>query len=199
VLIVDKLHGNYVHTRRVRVMAEAAAQMIPFGANVLDVGCGDGMFAEQLQGLRSDITIKGAEVQSRPGCRIPVTAFDGLKLPFADNTFDVSMLVDVVHHSLDQKRLLSEAARVGSGRVLLKDHPRNGPMAWTLLRGMDYVGNTKHGVACPHKYLSRDEWMKLFGECGLRPGATVRLRKLYHFPISLVIGHLNFMTVLEWN
>jgi 2-polyprenyl-3-methyl-5-hydroxy-6-metoxy-1,4-benzoquinol methylase len=44
--LLDRVHGNLVHGRRVRVLAEWLARLLPQNAKVLDVGCGDGLLAQ---------------------------------------------------------------------------------------------------------------------------------------------------------
>ena len=94
-------------------------------------------------------SIEGAEALPRPACRIPVVAFDGLNLPYPSGTFGACLLIDVLHHADRPAALLAEAARVGSGRVILKDHLREGFAAAPCLRFMDEVGNRRHGVPLP--------------------------------------------------
>ncbi len=194
---IDTVHETRVHRRRIRVLAAAAAAALPAGLRVLDVGCGDGQFALALTALRPDLRIEGAEVLPRPGCRIPVTAFDGRTLPFPAATFGASLLIDVLHHTESPAALLAEAARVGSGRVLLKDHLREGVAAGPCLRFMDIVGNRRHGVALPFKYLDSGEWRQVLADCGLCELSRDRLPSLYPFPASLIFGRrLHFMALL---
>ena len=41
--LLDKLHGGYVHDRRVRALRDDLVRLIPPDARVLDIGCGDGL------------------------------------------------------------------------------------------------------------------------------------------------------------
>jgi ubiquinone/menaquinone biosynthesis C-methylase UbiE len=50
------------------------------------------------------------------------------------------MFVYVLHHTNDPEVLLREAQRVALKAVVLKDHTRNGLLAYTTLRFMDWVG-----------------------------------------------------------
>ena len=172
--------------------------MLAKNLRLLDVGCGDGLFAATLSKLRPDLRIEGAEVLPRQGCRIPVVAFDGLNLPFPDRAFDACLLIDVLHHTVTPSALLRETARVGSGQVVVKDHLREGFAAGRCLRFMDGVGNRRHGVALPFNYLDSDEWRGLLAECGLAAVKRDRLGGLYPFPANLVFGRrLNFMALLR--
>ena len=195
---LDRYHAARVHTRRVRVLAAAAARLLPPGLTVLDVGCGDGLLAATLGKLRPDLTLTGVELAPRSGCLIPVSAFDGRHLPFADRSFDAVLIVDVLHHTTEPAVLLHEAARVAKSAVLLKDHLREGWGAQTTLRLMDEVGNRRHAVALPYHYLSQAEWGRVFAECGLVAEETDSLRSLYPFPASLVFGRgLHFFSRLQ--
>src|SRR5258707_49654 len=96
--LVETIHGKHVFRRRVRVLSELFAKLIPANASVLDIGCGDGSVDSLIMNQRPDIRISGADVLVRSETQIPVTLLDGDKLPFADASFDVVLLVDVLHH-----------------------------------------------------------------------------------------------------
>lgn len=165
--VLGRVHGAAVHGRRVRVIVGHLAAMIPEGARVLDVGSGDGSVAALLMAQRADLRIEGVDVLLRPGAAIPTRAFDGMTLPCGDDEYDVVMMVDVLHHALEQERLLAECARVARDAVVLKDHFRRGLAANSTLRFMDWVGNRAHGVALPYRYLSPEEWARLYARVGL--------------------------------
>lgn len=187
--LVDRYHSARVHTRRVRVLAATAARLLPPGPlRLLDIGCGDGLLAATLGQLRPDVTITGVELTPRAGCRIPVTAFDGRTLPFADGSHDAAMMVDVLHHTTDASVLMREAARVARRAVLIKDHLSETRWAHARLRYMDRVGNRLHDVALPYNYLNEATWRRLWRECGLAPEAWDRVPELYPFPANLVFG-----------
>jgi SAM-dependent methyltransferase len=195
---LDRIHEHGVHQRRTRVLAEAACAQLPRGLHLLDVGCGDGLFSASLMELRPDLRIEGVEVAARSNCRIPVVTFDGFTLPFPDNSFDGCMLIDVLHHTESPAVLLAEAARVGSQRVLLKDHLREGLAANSCLRFMDKVGNLRYDVPLPFNYLDSGQWELVTAACGLAMGRKDLLSRLYLFPANLVFGRrLNFMALLQ--
>ena len=162
--MLDALHESYVHGRRVRVLSECVAALIPSKARVLDVGSGDGLIACTIQTLRPDVTMEGVDVLIRPRTHIPVSQFDGQELPFPDDAFDVVMFIDVLHHTADPTVLLREAGRVAREAVLIKDHTRNGVLAGQTLLFMDRVGNERHGVAVPANYWPEQRWRDTFSE-----------------------------------
>jgi SAM-dependent methyltransferase len=191
-------HQAFVHQRRVRVLAAALAAQIPPSASVLDIGCGDGTIASFIIELRPDVAIQGVEVMVRPNCHIACRPFDGATLPFPDNSIDVCMLVDVLHHTSDVRVLLREAARVTRASVLLKDHLSENALDHATLRFMDWVGNRPHGVTLTYNYQSRAQWNAHFAACGLTPAAFTTNLRLYPAPFSAVVGrNLHFVALLQ--
>lgn len=195
--LLGRLHGGFVHTRRVTVLAEHLAKLLPPDAHVLDVGCGDGALAARLHAIRPDIRIEGVDVLVREHPAIPVRAFDGMRIPYADKSVDVVLMVDVLHHTDDPTVLLRESARVARVEVLIKDHLREGFAARLTLRGMDWIGNARHGVRLPYTYLSRAEWTSAFDQSRLLVRRWQSALHLYPAPASWVFDRsLHFVAVL---
>jgi SAM-dependent methyltransferase len=181
--VIGNAHEKFVHNRRVRVLANRLAALIPRGARVLDVGCGDGTADRLILDQRPDLSIEGIEVLVRPTTQIAVKPFDGTSIPYPDASFDLVMFVDVLHHTDDPMVLLREAARVGK-MLLIKDHFREGFLAGPTLRLMDWVGNAHHGVVLPYNYWSRPQWTAAFDQLGLTIGAINETLGLYPVPAS---------------
>jgi SAM-dependent methyltransferase len=195
--LFGRLHGAYVHTRRVAVLSEHLAHLIPLKASVLDVGCGDGQLAARLLALRPDVSIRGLDVLARPQSAIPVRLFDGAVIPYERASVDVVLMVDVLHHTDDPTILLREAARVARFGVLVKDHLREGLGARVTLRGMDWVGNARHGVRLPYNYWSRAQWNSAFDKLGLVVERWESALGLYPKPASWVFDRsLHFVGLL---
>jgi len=189
VTFLDRVHGVVAYPRRVRVLAEHAARLIPRDAHVLDVGTGDGMLAATLANCRPDIRIEGCDVLVRDNTSHPVAAFDGRVIPRAADSVDVVTFFDVLHHADDPLALLCEGTRVARSYVLLKDHLRDVRYAAWILRFMDAVGNRRHGVALPHNYWSTPEWLAAFADLRLdRVIWQVGGLGIYPWPASLVFG-----------
>lgn len=165
--VLDYFHEGFVYGRRVRVLSNMMAELIPPNARVLDIGCGDGLVSKRIQLKRPDISIEGIDVLLRAKTHIPVTQFDGTKLPYAENAFDAIMFIDVLHHTTDPTVLLREAARVARTNLLIKDHTRDGLFSGPTLRFMDWVGNARHGVALPCNYWPEKRWRETFREMDL--------------------------------
>ena len=195
---LEYIHGRYIHTRRVHRLRDAFDKLVPRNAKTLDVGCGDGWLTRLIQERRPDIDIQGIDIMVRPGTRVQVTAFDGHKIPFTDKSFDVVMLVDVLHHADDPFALLREAARVTRGRLIIKDHLLKGLLARETLVFMDRLGNARHNVVLPFNYWKPDQWTDAFDKLGLRVASWERNVNLYPWPLSMAFDRsLHFVAALE--
>lgn len=185
--LIGKVHARAVFGRRVRVLAEMLTALVPEGPlSLLDVGCGDGLITSRIAAARTDLTAEGIDVFVRPQTHIPVTAFDGHTLPFADRSIDVVQFVDVLHHTDDPMILLREAVRVARRAILIKDHCRDGFLAGPTLRFMDWVGNAPHGVRLPYNYWPEARWRQAFAELGTPIEEWIRRVPLYPWPASML-------------
>jgi len=196
--LLDTIHGGYVFKRRVRVLSTQLAEMLPRQARVLDIGCGDGLIARLVMEQRPDLELEGIDILVRPRTHVPVTAFDGERVPHADGSFDAVMFVDVLHHTNDPMILLREARRVARRAIIIKDHCQDGWLARPTLRFMDWVGNARHGVALPYNYWPDRRWQQAFEELNLRVAENRRRIGLYPPPADWVFGRsLHFIARLE--
>lgn len=195
---VGVLHTKLVSNRRVKVLANWFARLLPSGVRVLDVGCGDGLISALLQQQRPDIAVQGIDVLPRAQTHISVEIFDGSSFPFASSSFDVVMFSDVLHHTVDARILLREARRTAKQHVLIKDHFREGLGANTRLRFMDWVGNARFGVALPYNYWTRQQWQAAWQQIGLQPEHLVTKLGLYPKPADWIFGaELHFIALLK--
>jgi len=195
---VGYLHDRGILHRRVTALASAIAPLLPKSARVLDVGCGDGLLDRALLDVRPDLRIEGVDVLVRPNTPITVRQFDGSHLPFAAGEFDVAMAVDVFHHADDAEGLMQEMKRVARRSIVIKDHFRHGLPSELILRAMDWVGNSRHGVRLPFSYWSEADWRRTWDRCGIRPVSILRQLHLYPLPLSLIFERdLHFIAVLE--
>jgi SAM-dependent methyltransferase len=183
---VERLHERHIKGRRVRALAISIASHIPQNATVLDVGCGDGSLAQEILGRRPDVRIQGLEVTRRPEAAIPVMLFDGTKLPFSSDQFDVVLFADVLHHTEHPEQLVKEAACVARRAIVIKDHCAEGLLARPTLRVMDRVGNARFGVSLPYLYLRWDEWQRMFERAGVAVESKQTRLGLYPPPLSWI-------------
>jgi SAM-dependent methyltransferase len=186
---MHNFHFDHVHQRRVRGLTRSLAERLPDApANVLDVGSGDGLLANEITKQRRHLQFTGVDIIPRREAFIPVQLFDGQSLPFDDKSFDTVMFVDVLHHARNPRRLLVEAARVARRGVVIKDHLSESVLDHLTLCGMDYVGNRHNGVPLPYDYWSALRWRRELSAAGLRVTEFDDRIKVYPAPLNAVIG-----------
>lgn len=111
--LTDKAYKKTVWWQRMEII-----EAVPYGASVLDIGCGNGYLAQALtKNKKAKVTC--LDVADFNRTEIPTILFDGISLPFADREFEVVILSFVLHHSEFQEKLLSEAARVCRGKIII--------------------------------------------------------------------------------
>ena len=192
------LHERTVLGRRAVILANWFAEFAPPGARILDVGCGDGAIASLIATARSDVSIEGVDVLVRAKTRVPVTWYDGVHIPFDDDSFDLVMFSDVLHHVDDPGALQIEARRIARRHVLIKDHRVEGIAAAARLRFMDQIGNARFGVSLPYNYWCEAQWDAAWRTIGLYPERVVTELGLYPWPLDALFGaHLHFIALLR--
>jgi len=126
--VVGLEHGFFFEAK-VRQILEARRRIAGDGAvRVLEIGCGIGLLTERLRPLLTSVWGIDPSISSL-GHAAPVgrlIAADGLRTPFADESFHLVIAVCVLHHvPVDQRAaFLAEAARITrrGGLVLLCEH-----------------------------------------------------------------------------
>jgi methionine biosynthesis protein MetW len=101
------------------LIMQAIARLVPQGARVLDLGCGDGALLAYLQ-KHNGCTGYGVELDdanvlacAQRGVNVLQLNLDqGLKV-FADQSFDVVLQIDTLQHLRNAEVMLRETARVG--------------------------------------------------------------------------------------
>lgn len=136
------------------------------GAEVLDLGAGEGYVGQAIQRKRSAEVVL-ADVIDMNRTRLPLIRYDGRILPFADDWFDATVLYFVLHHCADPEQVLGEALRVTSGPVIVVESLRRHPLQHRILRVADAVANRiRSGGAMQEQeahvqFRTAEEWREL--------------------------------------
>lgn len=140
---------------------------------ILDIGCGNGLLAAELQSLVCKLDLTGTDISY---CSPPFKfkRCSEKALPFGDKEFDVSMLNDVLHHTPydNQLNLIKEALRV-SNKVLISEVPNN-----FIAKIMDIINNKT--TKPPFTMRSLDGWLSLFKINNLKFRYGIMKKELIH-------------------
>ncbi|HEY7677697.1 MAG TPA: class I SAM-dependent methyltransferase [Candidatus Methylomirabilis sp.] len=178
--------------RYAEMEADAVAPFVA-GRLLLDLGAGEGYVARALR-ERGAPWIASVDVGPFRRAAVPYVMYDGARLPFADGTFDTTLILLTLHHCAAPDAVLHEAARVTRRRLIIMEstYRNRRERLWLgLLDGR--LNGFRHGgrMNVPFAVRGPEEWRALFEARGLTPIATRWLgpwwERLVHHPLLFVL------------
>ena len=151
-----------------RRAAELAAQVRPGlnpGDRILDIGSGTCQVAAAILAAGFDVTLLDIVDKSLTPNLHP-QLFDGGRLPFPDNAFDVALLLTVLHHIPRPDDTLAEARRVATRLIIIEDVFTSTAEKWATWIGDAWLNMEIFGH--PHSNRSDPGWRATFDRLGLR-------------------------------
>ncbi|MCI5056026.1 MAG: class I SAM-dependent methyltransferase [Flavobacteriales bacterium] len=92
--------------------------------NILDLGCGNCTIANEL--INRNYQLQPLDIKNQSIVpNIQPMIYDGETIPFRDSSFDVVLLLTVLHHTSDPIETLRESIRVGGRIIIIEDTYRN--------------------------------------------------------------------------
>ena len=164
---VRNYYRNRVYSHRARWTLRRMLPFLKQTDKVLDVGAGDCRLCELIR-RRVGCEVAAVDVEDFNVTSIPLTIFDGTTLPFDDDSFDVVLLVFVLHHAKDARAVLKEAQRVARRYVIVFEDINQTKWDRIAFRGFHVWLEWSQRIPKPHHELSPDDWSKLARELGFR-------------------------------
>lgn len=170
---------------------EGIARLVPQGARVLDLGCGDGALMAYLQSRRGcsgyGVEIDDAKVQACLQRGVNVLQFnldEGLSM-FGDDSFDVVLQIDTLQHLRNAETMLRETVRVGKRCIVAFPNFAHWPNRLSVLRGRMPVTrrlpyqwydtpNIRVGTYADFELLARRNGLAIEDSFGLQDGQELR-------------------------
>ena len=169
----------------------AIAELVPVGARVLDLGCGNGALLDHLQQTRGctgyGVEIDDANVLAcvqRGVNVIQLNLEEGLAL-FDDASFDVVLQIDTLQHLRNAETMLVETVRVGRIGIVAFPNFAHWPNRLSVLKGRMPVTkrlpyewydtpNIRVGTHADLQTLAQRCGLRVLDSFGLQDGRVVR-------------------------
>ena len=142
-LSLPALAKSVVKRRATKKAARVAALLqydLYAGMPLLDLGCGEGHVGRELQARGFDVTLADVADFRAKDNPLPFVHYDGRRLPFVDDAFEVVTLYYVLHHAESAEAVLAEAMRVGE-RVVVVESVYKTPFDRRVLTFLDKFAN----------------------------------------------------------
>ena len=169
----------------------ALAQLVPEGARVLDLGCGDGAMLAHLQTTRGcsgyGVEIDDANVLAcvKRGVNVIQLNLDEGLAMFDDASFDVVLQIDTLQHLRNAEVMLRETARVGRIGIVAFPNFGHWPNRFSVLQGRMPVTkrlphqwydtpNIRVGTHADLGALALKNGLRVIDSFGLQDGEVVR-------------------------
>ena len=162
---IRRKNGETIFIKSVERILNKFIFFLSANDKILDLDSGTCMFTRILKNKGFNITPVDIKNRSYYEDITPII-YDGKKLPFKNDSFDMCMLIAVLHHTQNPEIVLKEAMRVSKKIILLEDIYTNTPQKlYTYF--IDSLLN-KEFIGHPHTNKMNSEWLALFKKLGLK-------------------------------
>ena len=209
---INALHQKLSHGRRIETLSNHLIRYVREvtgdrkEVRCLDVGCGDLGILERIQNAIPETVWQGLDIYDLPGhlagdpkwkC---YRKFNGRDFPFQDQSVDIVLFCDMLHHANESiPYLMKEAHRVGK-TVIIKDSFEYSLYSRLMLKAMDFVGNWGYGVPLPEKYFTIHSFKDLCRRSGFEiKKMDIGVQLYSHLPVlrDILRPEWHFFAVLE--
>jgi len=171
-------------------VAEKANRLLPFlqkTDNILDIGTGNGLLAHTL--MKKGFKIQAIDVENHSIVdSVKTMIYDGKALPFSSKSYDVALLLLVLHHTEDPIEVLKETARVANKIIIIEDVYDNILQKYMTF-AMDTLVNFGHSNMT-YQNRSIQEWQLIFKDLDLELIETKEKKVLLFFKqVTFVLHH----------
>ena len=170
---------------------QAIAALVPRGARVLDLGCGDGSMLDYLQKERGctgyGVELDDANVLAclERGVNVLQLNLDQGLTVFEDASFDVVLQIDTLQHLRNAETMLRETVRVGKLGIVAFPNFAHWPNRLSIVKGRMPVTkrlpyqwydtpNIRVGTFADFEVLARRNGLTVQDSFGLESGQEVR-------------------------
>ena len=151
-------------TWRVKEKVEEVIPNLKSTDSILDIGSGNGVLCYNLLNHGLKVTALDIDNMSLIGKIKPVIS-DAIAVPFRNSSFDVALLITVLHHTHNPAKVLLEAKRVAK-KIIIVEEIYSNRLEKHLTYFIDSLFNLEF-FNHPHTNMTDIEWRELFSHLGL--------------------------------
>ena len=187
--------GNFIKKiiqKRTEKIVNVFENFIQEGEKILDIGAGGGWIGKEIQKRKNaEVTLTDITDFNQTS-DLKFVLYDGEKISFPDNSFDVSLLVFVLHHCKNPLRILEEAKRVARKKIIIiEDVPtslinRIFLYFWDVIVGLPSLIKPP-GEEIAFHFKTIPQWQKVFNELDLK----IIFQK--EFKSNILVHHVLFV------
>jgi len=173
-------------------MCQDCKDFIKKGSKILDLGCGSGIVSNEF-GKFFKADLLGIDITDQRIEKIRFQVFDGLKIPFPENYFDLTLINYVLHHTPDPVAILKEAKRISKKIIIFEDLPEG-----FLAKLRCFFHQASYNLFFQKEkrkfnFKTKREWEMIFEEIGLK---IVESKRVF-VPFNLIDPVYRILFVLE--
>lgn len=159
--IIKKIHKKDAE-KKVKTIIKYLAN----NEKILDFGSGDLSFAVELKRRLPSLTITGVDVVEFKSIAkdMKFIKYNGVNLPFKDNTFDTVISLYVFHHCQNAEESFRECMRVSKKRVIFIEAVARNKFEIPFMKLIDWVTNAwkTEKIPLPFQFHTLNEWHTIF-------------------------------------
>ena len=187
---MNKFASDFSNFRSGRILEQMDLFLTP-GETILSVGDGPGdvsramqnKFSVKVQGL--DI-VDWAQIFRTPRTPdVPLELYDGKTIPYADNSFDVSVAIFVLHHCDDPESILREMIRVSRKKIVIIEDIYDNRLEKAIVCLMDYIENKASFISAsvPFNFRTPSQWGQIFDQHNLELIKSTEFKFSQYWPV----------------
>jgi ubiquinone/menaquinone biosynthesis C-methylase UbiE len=172
-------------TKRTHLLGEKILPFIQEGESVLDFGCSDMAILKYIASKKK-ISFTGIDIFDYNVQDANFIKYDGGKLPFKDEQFDVVLSLFVLHHTDNSPFYLKELIRVSKRKIILCEDTYQNKIEEILAKLMHCIYNynlIKNINKRPINFKSIKEWNELFEKNKVN---IKTFKRISSFPFSFI-------------
>jgi ubiquinone/menaquinone biosynthesis C-methylase UbiE len=149
---------------------------------VLDFGSGSGALSDYISKQLINSQVIPLDIEDVHEYGKKPTIYDGYKIPYKDNTFDVVICLFVLHHIPHQDKILDELIRICKGKLLIMEDCKDSTIDNILTK---IHSHSSYGQ-CHNCFHSTRDWIRIFKSKDVKVDKVINVNRfmLPIYPVS---------------